>query len=146
MQLREILSIISQVSQRLEVPPVMICGGTVRDKYLHKIDNIADLDLTNGDKSIDYVSEELYNLLRKKYNISREIADDGHSTIFFGNLKMDFSSNFIIPNITEYLNQLGIMHPTNMQKEMFSRDFTCNALLMNLELNYIELVYPRKLL
>ncbi len=50
---------------------------------------------------------------------------------------MDFSSNFNVPNIDQYLNKIGIKAPTDMQREMFSRDFTCNALLMTLDIKHI---------
>jgi tRNA nucleotidyltransferase/poly(A) polymerase len=63
--------------------------------------------------------------------------EDGHSTIFVGSLKMDFSSNFMVHNIDHILNQIGIANPTNMQREMFSRDFTCNSLLMTMDLTKI---------
>lgn len=134
MKLRELLQIIQNVQQKIDVPPVMLCGGTVRDKFMNKLENVDDLDLTNGTKSIDYLSQELNIILRKKYNVTRKTMSDGHSTIFIGNLKVDFSSNFVIPDIDKYLS---IKNPSLLQKEMFSRDFTCNALLMSLDLKTI---------
>ena len=53
---------------------------------------------------------------------------------------MDFSSNFNAPNIESLLVNKGIAKPTEMQKEMFSRDFTCNALLLSLDLK--DLIDP----
>ena len=50
---------------------------------------------------------------------------------------MDFSSNFNAPNVDVLLRKQGINKPTEMQKEMFSRDFTCNALLLSLDLQNI---------
>ena len=112
----------------------MICGGTPRDRYLGHLENISDLDITTGDKTVDYLSQEFYELLGKKYNITRKSHADGHSTIYIGNFKVDFSSNFIVPNIDQMLSKQGISQPTDIQKEMFSRDFTCNALLLSLDL------------
>jgi tRNA nucleotidyltransferase/poly(A) polymerase len=114
-----------------------ICGGTPRDKFLKRLDNIADIDITTGDKSVDYLSQEFSIKLRQKYNVTRKTMDDGHSTIFVGNLKVDFSSNFIVPNIDKYLAEMKISKPTDLQREMFSRDFTCNALLLTLDLKKI---------
>jgi poly(A) polymerase len=114
-----------------------VCGGTPRDKYMGKLENIADLDITTGDKTVDYLSQEFYLQLRKKYNVTRKTMEDGHSTVFVGSLKMDFSSNFMAHNIDHYLQQMGIKEPTNMQREMFSRDFTCNSLLLTLDLKNI---------
>lgn len=119
-----------------------ICGGTPRDKYMGKLENIADIDITTGDKTVDYLSQEFYLNLRKKFNVTRKTMEDGHSTIFIGSLKVDFSSNFNAPNIDQELAKIGIANPTNMQREMFSRDFTCNTLLLSTDLK--QLVDPTK--
>jgi tRNA nucleotidyltransferase/poly(A) polymerase len=63
---------------------------------------------------------------------------DGHSSIILGNLKLDFSSNFNTLHIDQYLRDKGIDKPTSMQKELYSRDFTINTLLMDLELKTIH--------
>lgn len=125
------------VQERTGTSVPYICGGTPRDKYMKNLDNISDLDITTGDKTIDYLSQQFAEELKNKYNITRKSMDDGHSTIFIGNLKIDFSSNFNVPNITSILNKMGIKNPSEMQKEMFSRDFTCNALLLSLDLKNI---------
>lgn len=114
--------------------PFFICGGTPRDKYLGRLDRISDLDITTGDKTVDYLSQEFFAELKKQYKVSRKIMTDGHSSIFIGNLKIDFSSNFIIPEINDLLIKKGIANPTSLQKEMYSRDFTCNALLLTPDL------------
>ena len=137
MKLRELLQQLGTTSRQIGVPPVFICGGVPRDKYMKHLDNIADLDLTNGSKTVNYLSQQFYEELRKKYNVTRKTSDDGHSTIFIGTLKMDFSSNFMVHNIDHILKQMMIEHPTNMQREMYSRDLTCNALLMTLDLKKI---------
>lgn len=125
------------VQERTGTSVPYICGGTPRDKYMKNLDNISDLDITTGDKSVDYLSQQFAEELKNKYNITRKSMDDGHSTIFIGNLKVDFSSNFNVPSITNILNKMGIKNPSEMQKEMFSRDFTCNALLLSLDLKNI---------
>jgi hypothetical protein len=137
MKLRELLSIMKSVQERADTSVPYICGGTPRDKYMKNLDNISDLDVTTGDKSVDYLSQQFAEELRTQYNITRKSMSDGHSTIFIGNLKVDFSSNFNVPNITGILNKIGIKNPSEMQKEMFSRDFTCNALLLSLDLKNI---------
>ena len=134
MKLRELLQQLQEVQQKIEASPVWIVGGTPRDRYLNHLENIEDLDLTSGDKTIDYTSQEFYLALRKKYNITRKTMSDGHSSIFIGNFKMDFSSNFNVPGIDQILAKMGINNPTDMQREIYSRDFTCNALLLSLDL------------
>lgn len=127
-----------RVQENIGASPPYICGGTPRDKYMGKLENVADLDICTGDKTVDYLSQEFYLELRKRYNVTRKTMEDGHSTLFVGSLKVDFSSNFMVHNIDHYLNQKGIKEPTNMQREMFSRDFTCNSLLMDLDLKKIH--------
>jgi tRNA nucleotidyltransferase/poly(A) polymerase len=137
MKLRELLSKMKEVQKKIGSSEPYICGGTPRDKYMGRLENISDLDITTGDKTIEYLSQEFAIALKRQYNLTRKIMSDGHSTIFIGNLKMDFSSNFITPNIDTYLKNLGIANPTNMQREMYSRDFTCNSLLMSLDLKHV---------
>jgi poly(A) polymerase len=137
MKLKELLNKISEIQEQMKTSPVFICGGVCRDKYMNQLNNISDIDLTSGDHSIDRVSYELYSFLNKNYNITRKVMEDGHSSIFVGNIKIDFSSNFITPNIDQLLLNKGISKPTSLQKEIYSRDFTCNSLLIPLSLKSI---------
>src|ERR1700692_2293208 len=136
MKLRELLQLLQATATEIKVPQPYLVGGTPRDKVLHKLENISDLDITNNDKSIDYLAQEFYNRLKKQYKVVHKIFED-HSSIFLGNLKVDFSSNFVIPNIDQLLSKMGIGNITNLQREIYSRDFTCNSLLMNLQLTEI---------
>lgn len=137
MKLRELLDEMIRVQKEKGTAVPFICGGTPRDKILSRLDNVSDLDITTGDKSIDYLSQEFAESLKKKYNVTRKSMEDGHSTIFVGNLKIDFSSNYVVPGIDILLKNRGIIEPTSLQQEMFSRDFTCNALLLSLDLSKI---------
>jgi hypothetical protein len=134
MKLRELLSQLQSTQKGINSSTAFICGGTPRDRYLKHLENISDLDITTGDKSIQYLSSEFGAMLSKKYNVTVRSHDDGHSTVYIGSFKMDFSSNFNVPDIQKMLLEMGIRHPTDMQKEMYSRDFTCNALLLSLDL------------
>jgi len=117
----------------------MITGGTPRDKILGLIkDEIADLDITTGDKTVHNLAKEFAISLGKSYTIESKKMDDGHTSVYVGNLKVDFSSNFEVPHIEQLLRKIGIKNPTDMQKEMFSRDFTCNTLLMTTDLKTIK--------
>ena len=98
MKLRELLNQLQVVQKKIGASEPFICGGTPRDRYLGHLENISDLDITTGDKSVDYLSQEFAITLRKEFNVTRKSMDDGHSTLFIGNLKMDFSSNF---NVTK---------------------------------------------
>lgn len=137
MKLKDILKQIENVQIDIGTSVPMICGGTVRDKYLKDLSKISDLDITTGDKSIHFLGEEVFKLFSKNYNIVRKIMDDGHSSIYMGNLKIDFSSNFVVDGIEKFLYNKNIQNPTPIQKEMFSRDFTCNSLLLDFDLKTI---------
>lgn len=137
MKLKDLLSEIKEVQTKIGASEPYICGGMPRDKYMNNLENVSDLDITTGDKTVDYLSLELYKKLSTKYNIIRKVMSDGHSAIHMGKFKVDFSSNFNAPNIEQILQQKGISKPTSMQKELFSRDFTCNSLLMPLDLSKI---------
>jgi poly(A) polymerase len=137
MKLRELLQLVREIQQKNEISPAFCCGGIPRDKLLNKLKEISDLDLTTGDKSIEYLAKELSIALGKYYSFDMKQMPDGHSSLFLGNLKIDFSSNFIVPNIDKILNDMGIQDITDMKRELFSRDFTCNALLMDLDLKTI---------
>jgi hypothetical protein len=143
MKLRELLSQMREIQKKIGSSEPYICGGTPRDKYLKRLDNISDIDVTTGDKSIQYLASEFGEALSKKYNVSRQSHHDGHGTLTIGAFKMDFSSNFNVPNVDHILIQQGIERPTEMQKEMFSRDFTCNSLLLSLDLK--NLIDPTKM-
>lgn len=142
MKLRELLKIIQNVSVEKSISTTFICGGIPRDKLLNLIvpGEMSDLDITTGDKNIHNLAVELGLELRKHYTISVKKGDDGHTSIIFpGNkFKLDCSSNFVVPHIDEFLRHKGINKPNDMEREMFSRDFTCNSLLMSLDLKKIK--------
>lgn len=125
------------ICKKRHISQPFICGGTPRDKILGRLDKIEDLDITTGDESVKNLSREISIALSKQFSITTKVMDDGHSSIFIGGFKVDFSSNFNVPEIDSQLNKLGIKKPTAMQRELFSRDFTCNALLMTLDLKHI---------
>lgn len=137
MKLKELLQEMQATQERIGSSKAYICGGTPRDRYLKHLERISDIDLTTGDKTVQYLSQEFGAQLSKKYNIVSKNFDDGHSAIHIGSFKMDFSSNFNVNGVDAILNKMGIKNPTEMQKEMFSRDFTCNSLLLDLDLQQV---------
>lgn len=137
MKLGDLLNLINKIATKRKISTPLLCGGVVRDKVLNRLGKIEDLDITTGDDSVKVLSKEVSIALGKKYNIASKEMEDGHSSIYLGDLKIDFSSNFNVPNIEEILKKMGIKSPTALQKELYSRDFTCNALLMTLDLKTI---------
>jgi len=135
MKLKEVLELITKLHEDKGTSVPWICGGVVRDKILGKLDKLTDIDITTGDNTVNNLAKELILFLSKKYQITSKTADDNHISVFLGKLKLDFSSNFIVPNIQKYID---IENPTDIEKETFSRDFTCNSLLMSLDLKDIQ--------
>lgn len=134
MTLKELLFLIGEVAKKNGISTPYICGGTPRDKVLNRLDQIVDLDITTGDSSIVHLGQELSKVLPGS---SYKLMPDNHSQINLGKFKIDFSSNFKVPGIKMMLYKAGIKNPTEMQCELYSRDFTCNALLLSLDLKNI---------
>lgn len=136
MKLSKFLNIISQIAEEKSISKVYICGGLPRDKVLNKTNDLTDIDITTGDQGIHYLAKEI--AIKFRLDKSRHLVmPDGHASLMIGGLKLDCSSNFMIPNIEQLLAKRGIEKADEMQKELYSRDFTCNALLMSMDLKQI---------
>jgi len=133
MKLRDLLQLIDKVHTKYNTSIPYICGGLPRDKYLNRLLSVADVDFTTGDETINTLSLGTYRVLKRKFNIKREKKQDGHSSIYFNNMKIDFSSNYTAPNIDIHLKKIGISNATSLQKEAYSRDFGCNSLLLSMD-------------
>lgn len=124
------------VANKLSTPRLV--GGCPRDKFLGKLNDISDLDITTGDTSIEYLVKELSIFLNKEYNFRLKKNPTGYTTLTLGNLKMDFSSNFLVPNIEQILDGMGIKGSSPMMQELMSRDFTINTLLLSMDLKTLS--------
>jgi tRNA nucleotidyltransferase/poly(A) polymerase len=139
MKLRDILALMYKIHKESGISMPYITGGVPRDKILGLIkDEISDLDITTGDASVHNLAKEFSIALGHQYSIDSKQMDDGHTSVFVGDFKIDFSSNFEVPHVEQLLSKRGIKNINDTQKEMFSRDFTCNALLMTLDLKKIK--------
>lgn len=133
MKIKELLDTLGNVSTKNNLPTPYVCGGAARDFYLGNLKNINDLDITNGTSSVKRLAFLMFQELNKSYNILYKTHTKGNSSIYIGKFKLDFSSHYIAPNVEETLMAKGIKNPTSLQKEMFSRDFYCNSLLLSLD-------------
>jgi tRNA nucleotidyltransferase/poly(A) polymerase len=134
MTLRELLKLIAQIAKENDLSEPFIVGGTPRDKLLNRLDKLVDLDVSTGDSG----SKSLGKELSVRINAPYKLMDDGHSQVMLGNFKVDFSSNFISPGVDDMLKKAGLENPSDMQLEQYSRDFTCNSLLLSLDLKTIK--------
>lgn len=133
MELTELLSTIKMLAKNQGLSEPYIVGGYPRDKaFGFSISEVSDIDLTTGDSG----SINLALQASKQWPTAHYRAyDDGHISLSFKNIQIDFSNNFNLPNIEEILNKNGIDNPTELEKEMYSRDFTINCLLQPLNLS-----------
>jgi tRNA nucleotidyltransferase/poly(A) polymerase len=138
MKIRELLSQIAQLAKSNGISEPFLVGGIPRDKILNSLETIQDIDLTTGDDSIHQLARLTAAAFRPAYpDLSFKMMADGHSQIQLGDIKLDFSSNYQTPGVAERLQQVG-EEPSALMTEMMSRDFTCNTLLMTLDLNDIR--------
>lgn len=131
MNVKELLLLIDSIAQQSGTSKPWLVGGVPRDLYLKKNNSFNDLDITTGDQTISILSKEVAIALKNLKPIYR-LMDDGHSRIILGPLKLDFSSNFVVPEIEKIYTKNFGRAPNSMEMELYSRDFTCNTLLMPL--------------
>jgi len=138
MKLSELLQTLDKTAKDYDISKPYIVGGLPRDKAFGAISSIKDIDITTGDKN----SFALAMAASRIWSDAHFRAyDDGHSSIDFKNIRLDFSNNFNLPNIEDTLKEMGINNPSDTEKEVYSRDFTINTLLqpMNLELEPFDI-------
>lgn len=130
----ELLLHIQRIARDHNLSEPFLCGGAPRDKVLGRIHELKDIDITTGDESVHNLA---IVVARSLPGTSYKRHSDGHAELNWNGLKIDFSSNFRVPHIQSLLTKI-ILHPSEMQMELYSRDFTCNALLWSLDLKTIK--------
>lgn len=137
MKIKKILLILQEIAKRHNISEPFITGGTPRDKLLGKLESIEDLDVTTGDDTIHTLAKEFGRVL-ESIGAAYKVLGDGHAQVTIGPMKVDFSSNYRSPQIDLRLKKVGIKDPSEMDMELYSRDFTVNALLLSLDLKTIK--------
>lgn len=124
MGLKDTLKLIQSVADKYMTDKPYIVGGLPRDIYM-KIPDVktTDIDLTTNSPEV----LRLGILLAEELNVTFELSDDGHVTVFADEFDLDFSSHFVSDKVVAYLNgeHKGL-------EEAFSRDFTINTLHQDL--------------
>jgi tRNA nucleotidyltransferase/poly(A) polymerase len=136
MQLSELLFELGKIAEERGLSKPYIVGGLPRDIAFGLPLSVKDVDITTGDKS----SLALAMALNNKFpdSIFRSY-DDGHSSVDFKNIRLDFSNNFKLNNIDELLKNIGVENPSELERELYSRDFTINTLLQDMDLSVTPL-------
>lgn len=132
MRLNELLGTLGRLAKENKTGTPYIVGGLPRDKVMGvPARAVKDIDITTGDGN----SLALAMAASHEWpDANFKMHDDGHSTLIFKNIQVDFSNNFKIPGITAELKEMGIEEPLELQKELFSRDFTINTLLQPMDM------------
>jgi hypothetical protein len=124
MSLRETLKVIQDLADKYLIDKPYIVGGLPRDIYMD-IPNVktADIDITTNSAEV----LRLGILLADELNVTFELSDDGHLTVFSEEFDVDFSSNFVSEDVVSFFDG----KKENLH-EAYSRDFTINALHQDL--------------
>jgi len=139
MEVLKLLQLIANIAKNKGISEPFIVGGLPRDKVLGVVDRALDIDLTTGDDSIDLLAiSTAQELIKVDPNVNLKVFPDGHSQININGIKIDFSSNFRSKYANEVMKKAGINNPPKMILELISRDFTCNTLLLSLDLKKIK--------
>jgi tRNA nucleotidyltransferase/poly(A) polymerase len=130
---RDVLLDVKRLAKDNGLSEPYIVGGLPRDKILNRINKVEDVDITSGDESIHQLAE----LTAQQFKVNPIRFPDGHYQLYINKIKFDFSSNFNSPDAAYFLEKAGIKDPSSMLLELFSRDFTCNTLIIPLALRKI---------
>jgi tRNA nucleotidyltransferase/poly(A) polymerase len=138
MKLSELLLTLKKISKDYDISEPYIVGGLPRDKEFGIAKDVTDVDITTGDKGSFALAMAASRVWPEAHFRS---YDDGHSSLDFS-IRLDFSNNFNLPGIDEVLKKMGINNPSELEKEVYSRDFTINTLLqpMNLGTKPIDII------
>lgn len=134
MELKDLLAIMQEIAEEHNLNTPYIVGGVPRNIVLGKLSSMKDIDITTGNKDVS----KLAILFAKKLNTPL-IEKGKHKSIKYRGVNFDFSTNFIYNNVDKMLLDAG-RDPdqmSNLEKETFSRDFTINTLLLDLNLERI---------
>lgn len=123
MALRDTLKLIDELAETYMIDKPYIIGGLPRDIYMKNKIKTTDIDITTNSTEV----LRLGILLADKLNVTFELADDGHVTVFSDEHDFDFSSHFISDEVVKFLDgdKKGL-------EEAYSRDFTINILHQDL--------------
>lgn len=130
---KDVLLEVKRLAKDNDLSEPYIVGGLPRDKILNRVSKVEDIDLTSGDDSIHKLAE----LAALQFRVNPIRFPDGHYQLYIEGIKYDFSSNYNSPDAEYFLEKAGVKNASSMIIELFSRDFTCNTLIIPLGLRKI---------
>lgn len=132
MTLEDLLQILADVAKRKGLNTPYIVGGVPRSIVLGKLNDIIDVDITTGSSDVVTLAYYFAHELGKELHVKGK-----HSSLKYGGISFDFSTNFMYDQVDSMLIAKGVSNPTDLIRESYSRDFTCNTLLLDMNLKSI---------
>jgi tRNA nucleotidyltransferase/poly(A) polymerase len=130
--LEELLQILAVTAKEQGTATPYIVGGVPRNIVLDQLDEIKDIDITTGDSDVNVLAEAFALKLKKSLRTTGK-----HKSLIYGGVSFDFSTNFVYGNIEELVKEHNVKNPNDLTQETYSRDFTTNTLLLDLDLKSI---------
>jgi poly(A) polymerase len=134
MEIDVALKKMQELADRYGLSTPYIVGGVPRNIALKVPDPIVDIDITTGDSDVI----ALAHVFAKSVGTKPKKITDSHLAVHRDGIKYDFSTNFKYPDIDNILRYKGIVNPTDLQRDLYSRDFTVNTLLMPLDFGAVK--------
>lgn len=125
MSINKSLELLDTLAKENGLSRPYIVGGVPRNAKLEGTHELSDIDITTGDDDVHKLARLFADAVGKD-----AIWQKDHYTIIHNDIKYDFAKHTPHPGITDLLKAKGIENPTEMEKEVYSRDFTMNTLLM----------------
>lgn len=127
MNLFEAFQIINAIAKDNGINRPFLVGGAVR-QLLQGNTEFNDFDIATGHDDINALAK----LTAEHFGVRIKTLQSGGKQMILDQVKIDFSSNFRYPNIDRLLKEREI-HASEINKEIYSRDFTINAIMLSLD-------------
>lgn len=124
MSIKKSLTLLEGIAKEHNLSKPYVVGGVPRNSFMGEPYELADIDITTGNDDVYPLAHLFANALGKNIGGAGE-----HLFVYDDDVKYDFSINFVYPDIVEILREKGIESPSEMHKEVYSRDFTVNTLM-----------------
>lgn len=125
MSINKSLELLESIAQSHGLSKPYIVGGVPRNEKIEGTHELSDIDITTGDDDVHKLAKAFSDAVGKD-----AIWQKDHYTVIHNDVKYDFAKHTPHPGIVDLLKARGIDNPTEMEKEVYSRDFTMNTLMM----------------
>jgi hypothetical protein len=128
MSIEKSLKLLDELASQHGLSKPYIVGGVPRDQQMEGTHDLADIDITTGDNDVHTLAKLFAETVGKD-----PIWQNNHFMITHNDIRYDFAKHEPHPEVDDYLRFKGIKNPSEMLKEVYSRDFTINTLMMPMD-------------